>query len=203
LASACAGSFLAERAEGPRGFEKSDAFHDPSNPCGSMVFRRAHRACVGIARSIAEKQARIQGAATNAGCRPPALLLCLIEAIEVAFARQAPRIFLSASSLGGQGSSQPQCAGCKRRKSSCSNSAQELSKRFDVSGLNMILGHVFSLASTRGWIASPNRRPGVRMSYSGFSAFIRAITERSHDCAWKSCVDRMAVGGSRAAERGS
>jgi hypothetical protein len=55
-----------------------------------------------IARLVREKQTRIQGAAADARCGPLTLLLCFIEAIEVAFPRNAPRIFLGVSSLRGQ-----------------------------------------------------------------------------------------------------
>ena len=145
-----------------------------------MVFWLAHRACVGIARSIWEKQARIQGAATDARCCPLTLLLCFIEAIEVAFPRQAPRIFLSVNSPGGQGNSDTQCTGCNRRKSGCSNSDLELSKRFDCFGLNRILGHVFSRIDTRldCFAEQKTWRENVLFQLSGLS-FVRS---------WNDCV---------------
>src|SRR6266404_4954196 len=95
-----------------------------------------------MARLIREKQTRIQAAADARWC-PLTLLLCLIEAIEVAFPRHAPRIFLSVNSLRGQ-SSHTQCDGRKRRESWHSNSDQELSKRLGVFELNAILVHAFS-----------------------------------------------------------
>ena len=57
---------------------------------------------VGIARLARKKQTRVQSTAADARCCPLTLLLCFIEAIEVAFRRHAPWIFLSVSGLRGQ-----------------------------------------------------------------------------------------------------
>ncbi len=56
---------------------------------GSWAARRSRAACSGRANA-------------DSGCRPLTLLLCFIEAIEVAFPGDAPRIFLGVSSLRGQ-----------------------------------------------------------------------------------------------------
>jgi hypothetical protein len=73
------------------------------------------RPYAGIARLVWEKQARIQRAATDAGCGPLTLLLCLVEAIGIAFPGQAPGMFLSVSRFGRNRSNRRQgdCRKCK------------------------------------------------------------------------------------------
>jgi hypothetical protein len=75
--------------------------------------RSLPRPYAGIAQLVRKKQARIQRAATDAECGPLTLLLCLVEAIEVAFPGQAPGIFLSVSRLRRNGD---KCGQCDCRK---------------------------------------------------------------------------------------
>jgi hypothetical protein len=101
---------------------------DLSSSCGSIGLGPTHRRRAGIARLVWEQQTRIQSAVTDARCRPLTLLLGFIEAIEVAFPRDAPRIFLGVSSLCRQGSkdSHDRCDRGKGRKAYHLDSDHEL-----------------------------------------------------------------------------
>src|SRR6266478_2725933 len=101
---------------------------DLSSSCVSIGFGPAHRRHAGIARLVWEQQTRIQGAVTDARCRPLTLLLGFIEAIEVAFPRDAPRIFLGVGSLSRQGrkDSHDRCDRGKGRKAYHLDSDHEL-----------------------------------------------------------------------------
>jgi hypothetical protein len=127
----------------------------------AYLFDLAQQVLVGIARLVREEQTRIQGAAAAARC-PLTLLLRSIEAVEVAFSRYAPWIFLGVNGHRGQKSSHKSCD---------SSYGQELLKRPGSFELNTILVHVFSLASTRNGIVQLVRRPAAGTRYSSFPDF--------------------------------
>jgi hypothetical protein len=133
----------------------------------NTCFRQAHlfdlaqQVLVGIARLVREEQTRIQGAATAAR-RPLTLLLRSIEAVEVAFPRYAPWIFLGVNGHRGKKGSHKSCD---------SNYGQELLKRPGSFELNTIIVHVFFLASTRKAIVQLVRRPAAGTCYSSFPGF--------------------------------
>jgi hypothetical protein len=55
---------------------------------------------------------------------------------------------------------------------------QEFAKQLRIFGLDMILAHAFSLASTPNGIAQLKRRLAVRRPYSDFSLFVDGAWER-------------------------
>jgi hypothetical protein len=71
----------------------------------------------------------------------------------------------------GQRRGDAQCDSGKRRKSGQPNPDQALQKQLRAFRLNTILAHVFSLVSTRSWIALPMRRLAAGKSYSGVFGF--------------------------------
>jgi hypothetical protein len=106
-----------------------------------------------IARLVWDQQPRIQGEAADARCCPLTLLLCFTEAVEVAFPRQAPRIFLGVNGRRGQRRSQAQCDSGKRRKSGQSNSRSGVAEGTSRFWTEYYSGACFLSVSTRSWIA--------------------------------------------------